>query len=375
MGLASLEANVTTQSNLSLVEQAQHLMGPYSAEDAATSLGEIPERLPNEFAKLRALFETPHIRALMEEYDKADQKAKFYQAAYLWTERMRIWLFFSALVLGSLSLTTILFKQQSSGLSPASITQFSLIALAFVVIFVRLWKNFYARWRGARAKAEYARGRIFWGITTAPSSKVNNSEIPVALQKLEFLRRFRLQRQYDYFRSKAEKHESSNQRRRTWLIIASVLAFFAASPLLVTVADWLGWHGLSLKLQEIGALIPKEIGPTDQLFLALGSIAAGFEASITNHFRIAQDLRFASHFKRTGESLLKIANDLPKVRADIAAGGSETFKQWANDLENVLLDEHEGWMATHSGELNQLPEVAQLDSQVPKLVSSSATTS
>lgn len=361
------------QGQLNLLRRAHDLVEAVTSKegDASVSPTNLLDRVPAEFVALKALLGTGQFGQLAHEFQSEDKIANRWQARFRWAERTRIVLFFAALCLGAYALSpwSASGGAASGGVAGTgveleraiSLAQGIAIVLALVVISLSIGVDSYGKWRKARANAEYAKGRYFSQVAQAGEAAGEAGAIPLSLQKLEIMRRYRLQHQHAYLAKKVTSHESSERRRRLLLYIAATLAFLVALPMIADLLAALGYPALG---DFISGKVAAVFGPQAMLaqyFLALGAIAAGFEAAIENYFRIEQDLRFAAHFRGTGRELEALANKLPPVRRAAAAGDEQPVTQWLEELEQILFKEHERWLQAHLGEGDALAETRRLD--------------
>jgi len=355
-------ANTDHQNDrLKLAQDAHQLIGPPEDSDQWLQPFDLHDALRPELVLLRGLLSDSHVKNLIEEFKAADAKAGIWQWRYRFVERARIILFFLVLVVGAITLSPLAARLPPGVESHIPVVQGCLILVALVGMVIGLTGGFYRRWRSARAIAEHARGQFFWQMS-ATATQDAATEPALVLQQLEFLRRYRLQHQYAYFLFKVAQHEKSEARRRQLAYLAGGLALLVTFPLVAQLADLLELKGIAAWLAQIGDVpIPVALQPIDKFVLAAGVVAAGFEASIVNYFRIEQDLRFAAHFRETGRQLSELGEELPKIREAALDGRLDDVRKWARRLESKLAEEHDEWLIKHSGNRSELKPLNRLD--------------
>lgn len=346
-----MDLKLDHQARSDLLIKAHAIVGkcPGDGTDNGVSPANLAERVPPEFAELKALLATTQLTELKNEFKLQDEAADRWQGRYRFAERLRILLFFIALCLGAYALSPWATNDGPAVERLISLAQGSAIAIAFAAIALSIGVNFYGKWRKARARAEFAKGSYFHLLVHETIEPENPGHIPSILQKLEFMRRYRLEHQHAYMATKVADHEKGEGRRRLLLYVAASLALLVALPVL---AKFLSELGYSQTADALSAIASTLFGPDialAQYFLALGVIAAGLEATIENYFRIEQDLRFAAHFRNTGRELEALGAELATVRRKMADGDDQAATNWLIKLENVLFKEHERWLDAHGG--------------------------
>ncbi len=345
------------ERKLRLATDVHNAVGPPSSADMRLRLEDLYGVVRDRFANLSARLQPTHINELINEFNVKDQQALAWQSRYRLAERTRILLFFVVLLIGAVTLSPLANVLPQGLLASIPILQGVLIVLALVGMVISLTGGFYQRWRGARAVAEHARGRFFREISTPVVG-----EPELLLQQLEFLRRYRLQHQYAYFLFKVGQHENSERWRRNMAYVAGALAFIVTLPLIGELAAALEFKQVSSLFDAVGRrLMPEFMRPAERYVIAASVVIAGLEASIANYYRVEQDMRFAAHFRDTGQALARIARALPAVRQAVLEGEHDAVQRWARRLEDVLGDEHEEWLIKHQGKSEQLAPLETLD--------------
>jgi hypothetical protein len=188
-------------------------------------------------------------------------------------------------------------------------------------------------WMMARARAETKRLSYFRYI-------VNSSEGPLdpqlELLKLEYFRRYQLDLQLAYYKTRRSGHRNSAER---------TLDISAVSVLVAAIAS--GAAGV------LGALRSE--------WAALGSLAvfgAALQAFAAARESLNQDRRNAERYDNTAQALQGLRERLDDVRSGIAAGSPSVLGEYVGAVQDQLSLEHRQWL---EGAENMQAAVARLE--------------
>ncbi len=337
----------------------------------------IPNRhiaaLPDEgFERLKNILAQPHAAKLGEEYEISDKDALRFQALHIFREHARILLFLAALILGALTLLPLddIFI---GAMKTVTVLQFLAILIAIGLTINKLLRQPYKAWHRSRAKAELARGNYFKEIVRSTVSHAikdfnigATSELPLALQKLEFIRRYHIELQYAYYHKRGNEHLENERARKIWIWVAWLMTLLASIPIGIfgvqLLHQYFGWFP---EIGELFSSLRKQWDPSslwfNQTFLALGTIAVGLEASITNLSRIKQETLYAMKYHNTANELQHLyATRLKAVRWQAVEDREDEIAGWFKECNDLIVSEHRDWQRMENTHLEPLPTVEQL---------------
>jgi SMODS and SLOG-associating 2TM effector domain 1 len=321
-----------------IMSDAARIIGSGSPDDYGLSPVEHAAQLKTSAPKLAALLTRSAPVELAHQYADADTEAlaaerKFKRwviranRAVLATATVSALLMAVALLAGRLGgLTqTILIVLALMGVATGGIASMSL----FRVKEGRLLED----WMTARARAETKRLSYFSYI-------VNSSAGPLDLQlellKLEYFRRYQLDLQLAYYKTRRSGHRNSAER---------TLDISAGSVLVAAIAS--GAAGV------LGALRSE--------WAALGSLAvfgAALQAFAAARESLNQDRRNAERYDNTAQALQGLRERLDDVRLGIAAGSTSVLGEYVAAVQDQLSLEHRQWL---EGAENMQAAVARLE--------------
>ena len=188
-------------------------------------------------------------------------------------------------------------------------------------------------WMTARARAETKRLSYFNYIVNSSAGPL---DIELELLKLEYFRRYQLDLQLAYYKTRRSGHRNSAER---------TLSISAGSVLVAAIAS--GAAGV------LGALRSE--------WAALGSLAvfgAALQAFAAARESLNQDRRNAERYDNTAQALLGLRERLDDVRLGIAAGSTSVLGEYVSAVQDQLSLEHRQWL---EGAENMQAAVARLD--------------
>jgi SMODS and SLOG-associating 2TM effector domain 1 len=188
-------------------------------------------------------------------------------------------------------------------------------------------------WMMARARAETKRLSYFNYIV---NSSVGPLDPQLELLKLEYFRRYQLDLQLAYYKTRRSGHRNSAER---------TLNISAGSVMVAAIAS--GAAGV------LGALRSE--------WAALGSLAvfgAALQAFAAARESLNQDRRNAERYDNTAQALLGLRERLDDVRVGIAAGATSVLGEYVAAVQDQLSLEHRQWL---EGAENMQAAVARLE--------------
>ena len=175
-------------------------------------------------------------------------------------------------------------------------------------------------WMTARARAETKRLSYFTWLVEQSATPL---DIDLELLKLEYFRRYQLDLQIAYYRTRRTEHRRSAERTLSiaaWSVVLAAIASGTAGVLGAGKAP--EWAALG-SLAVFGA--------------ALQAFAAAREA--TN-----QDRRNAERYERSAVALQGLRERLDDVRGGIAAGSRSVLVEYVAAVQDQLSLEHRQWL-------------------------------
>lgn len=323
---------------MTIMSDAAGIIGVDSPNDYRLSPVEHAEQLRASAPKLAAVLTSTAPVELARQYAEADTEALVAERTFkrwviranwavLATATVSALLMAAALLestLGALT-QTILIVLALAGVASGGIASMSL----FRVKEGRLLED----WMMARARAETKRLSYFSYIANASVGPVDPH---LELLKLEYFRRYQLDLQLAYYKSRRSRHRNSAER---------TLDISAASVLVAAIAS--GAAGV------LGALRSE--------WAALGSLAvfgAALQAFAASREALNQDRRNAERYDNTAQALQGLRERLDDVRLGIAAGSTSVLSEFVGAVQDQLSLEHRQWL---EGAENMHAAVARLE--------------
>jgi len=323
---------------VTIMSDAARIIGSDTPSDYRLSPLEHAEQLKTSAPKLAALLTRSAPVELAQQHADADTEALGAERTFKrWVIRAN-WA-----VLATATVSALLMAVALLGGIFGSLTQTILIVLAVIgvttggIASMSLFRVKEGRlledWMMARARAETKRLSYFRYI-------VNSSEGPLdpqlELLKLEYFRRYQLDLQLAYYKTRRSGHRNSAER---------TLDISAVSVLVAAIAS--GAAGV------LGALRNE--------WAALGSLAvfgAALQAFAAARESLNQDRRNAERYDNTAQALQGLRERLDDVRSGIAAGSPSVLGEYVGAVQDQLSLEHRQWL---EGAENMQAAVARLE--------------
>ena len=317
---------------------AAGIIGSGSPGDYRLSPVEHAEQLKSSAPKLAALLTRSAPVELARQYAEADTEALVAERTFKrWVIRAN-WAVLATATASALLMAVALLTGTLGGL-----TQTTLIVLALVgvtaggIASMSLFRVKEGRlledWMTARARAETKRLSYFSYVV---NSSVQPLDLHLELLKLEYFRRYQLDLQLAYYKTRRSGHRTSAER---------TLSISAGSVLVAAIAS--GAAGV------LGALRSE--------WAALGSLAvfgAALQAFAASRESINQDRRNAERYENTAQALQGLRERLDDVRLGISAGSTSVLGEYVAAVQDQLSLEHRQWL---EGAENMQAAVARLE--------------
>ena len=317
---------------------AAGIIGSGSPGDYPLSPVEHAEQLKTSAPKLAALLTRSAPVELARQYADADTEALAAERTFKrWVIRAN-WAVLATATVSALLMAVALLAGTLGGLTQTTLIVLALIGVAaggiasmslFRVKEGRLLED----WMTARARAETKRLSYFSYIV---NSSVQPLDLHLELLKLEYFRRYQLDLQLAYYKTRRSGHRNSAER---------TLSISAGSVLVAAIAS--GAAGV------LGALRSE--------WAALGSLAvfgAALQAFAASRESINQDRRNAERYDNTAQALQGLRERLDDVRLGISAGSTSVLGEYVGAVQDQLSLEHRQWL---EGAENMQAAVARLE--------------
>ena len=327
------------------------------------------------FEGLKNILSQTPVKSLLKDYQLKDAAAINHQKQYLRKSKGQIWFFLMALALGAFSLLPLDDLLWAGATKASILLQFFLIIIAALLAISNLVRNHFDQWHDNRADAELSRGQFFRSVInspvdlSAPGYKADAAtEYPLALQKLEFVRRHHIEMQYAYYYGRGNEHLENEKKKRKWVLVASLMAALAALPILVVGVPLIQpYFGVLGPVADFFLSIDVSGDNGDHLleksFLALGTLAAGLKATISNISAITRALASSTEYHQTARRLgMLYSKHLRRLRRQAADNKLEPVRRWFACCNGLMMSEHKKWQAAraaHSAPLMSLEELSQ----------------
>jgi hypothetical protein len=317
---------------------AARIIGSGGPGDHGLSPVEHAAQLKDSAPQLAALLTRSAPVELARQYAEADTEALAAERTFKrWVIRAN-WAVLATATVSALLMAAALLADRLGGLTQTILIVLALIGVAtggfasmslFRVKEGRLLED----WMTARARAETKRLSYFNYIVNSSAGPL---DIQLELLKLEYFRRYQLDLQLAYYKTRRSGHRNSAER---------TLDISAGSVLVAAIAS--GAAGV------LGALRSE--------WAALGSLAvfgAALQAFAAARESLNQDRRNAERYDNTAQALLGLRERLDDVRLGIAAGSTSVLGEYVSAVQDQLSLEHRQWL---EGAENMQAAVARLD--------------
>jgi hypothetical protein len=323
---------------MTIMLDAARIIGSGGPGDYGLSPVEHAAQLKDSAPQLAALLTRSAPVELARQYADADTEALAAERTFKrWVIRAN-WAVLATATVSALLMAAALLADRLGGLTQTILIVLALIGVAtggfasmslFRVKEGRLLED----WMTARARAETKRLSYFNYIVNSSAGPL---DIQLELLKLEYFRRYQLDLQLAYYKTRRSGHRNSAER---------TLDISAGSVLVAAIAS--GAAGV------LGALRSE--------WAALGSLAvfgAALQAFAAARESLNQDRRNAERYDNTAQALLGLRERLDDVRLGIAAGSTSVLGEYVSAVQDQLSLEHRQWL---EGAENMQAAVARLD--------------
>jgi SMODS and SLOG-associating 2TM effector domain 1 len=323
---------------MTTMSDAAGIIGSGSPGDYRLSPLEHAEQLKTSAPKLAALLSRSAPVDLARQYADADTEALVAERTFKrWVIKAN-WAVLTTATVSALLMAVALLTASSDGLTRTILIVLALIgvaagAFASMSLFRVKEGRLLEDWLTARARAETKRLSYFSYIM---NTSVGPPDSQLELLKLEYFRRYQLDLQIAYYKTRRTGHRKSAER---------TLDISANSVLLAAIAS--GAAGV--------------LGAYRSEWAALGSLAvfgAALQAFAAARESLNQDRRNAERYDHSAQALMGLRERLDDVRVGIAAGSLSVLSEYVAAVQDQLSLEHRQWL---SGAENMQAAVARLE--------------
>jgi SMODS and SLOG-associating 2TM effector domain 1 len=320
------------------IMDAAGIIGSDGPSDYRLSPIEHAEQLGTSAPQLAALLTRTAPVELAQQYAAADTEALGAERTFKrWVIRAN-WAVLTTATVSALLMAVALLGGILGGFTQPTLIVLALIGvvtggIASMSLFRVKEGRLLEDWMTARARAEAKRLAYFRYIVNASDGPPDPQ---LELLKLEYFRRYQLDLQLAYYKTRRSGHRNSAER---------TLDISALSVLVAAIAS--GAAGV------LGALTSE--------WAALGSLAvfgAALQAFAAARESLNQDRRNAERYDNTAQALQGLRERLDDVRQGIAAGSTSVLREYVGAVQDQLSLEHRQWL---EGAENMQAAVARLD--------------
>jgi len=311
-----------------IIQQSIDQIGPHQKGDYKLS----PEKHAALFSstpELAAVLSNSKLIAMAEEYEINSSRAGKAKNKYTKFSNRARWFGFLTAGLGAGVV-------MASSLSESSVSKETadLLVIIFAIgagvsgllgsAFLMMIKGIgvFELFKSSRAKAEQLRIDYF---VTACSVDENTSP-SLALLKLEYMRRYLLEMQKDYYKQRSE--ELMDKSTTSFTVIAILTAVAGIATLVVGTVGG--------QLEKSAMWIP--------IVVAAGLILQALASTLSNKEQAAQHKKMFRSYNNCRAQLNQLSGKLSEIRQSIANGNVELVEDYLTAVTAPLMEEHKEWL-------------------------------
>jgi hypothetical protein len=329
-----------------IAEQAEAALGKPAKGDRQLRPEIHAQSLPAEAAALKTVLTAPGLQDLIAQYRHFSDLAADYQKAYKWKAWTSAIATFLAIVFGCGLILEVSEAAPQIVIQTATVIQAVLVVTSFLfALYVAFTKPF-DLWMQMRGEAENARLALFNKVLEAREAPggAKANELPLLPLQLEYLRRYLLDIERNYYKLRGAEHLKASRTARNWRIAAFVVVILA----MIFPVAWAlqGKEWIPAFLQAIAVKLPTRTIPAEHILLAVTVIASGLQGMLSSFAFISLDDRNAARYIATSANLEDLAdNPLKEARAGAAAGDRSAVLKFSALLQQEISAEHREWIA------------------------------
>ncbi|TKK66139.1 hypothetical protein FC093_17960 [Ilyomonas limi] len=344
-----------TQENA--INQAKEAIGKAQPDDYILTPTKHAAELKDKAPALAAILNSSELTITAEQYENYDKEALAAQNEFRHVFNRANGLALATAVLVALVLATGILQS----FLPGNTEHYVIIGLSIGAIITgalaakdlntvkqgELLKD----WMAKRAAAECSRLEYFNTVATAPVAPTG--EIPTALLKFEYFRRYQLDVQLAFFKRRGAKLREDARKTlsySSWAIAGAAIATGIAGILSV-------------------------VKPHFAAIATLGSVFAALSAYATIREQIYQSQRIAERYTLTVNTLQNLSRKLDDVRNAIFTLGDLPMLDFIAAIHEQLSLEHKQWLGEHNNAQDVVDKLeAALKKAAAQLTSKADTT-
>src|SRR6476646_1880184 len=308
------------------ITSAIAIIGEAREDDSKLAAKDHPKILKSSAPALAEILEREEVVSVIKQYEKSDADAGAAQTRFKSVAMQANFAVFFTVLLGAAILAGAQLPKEITRPVLITLTIAAAVsgALATMWLFQIRTGNLLERWMTARANAEMMRLSYFLLVTNPQPPSGIVSSLPLPLLQLEYFRRYQLELQITYYRTRGDRHQTDADR---------TLGIGMFAVLIASLASALG-----------GALAV--VNPKLAAIAALGPVAAGLSALASAKEALAQDRRNAERYGRTLTALQMLEGKIGEVRKVAAAGELPPVQAYVQTVQEQLSLEHRQWLDT-----------------------------
>ena len=283
---------------------------------------------------------------IMEKYIEFSELADHYQRSYKRKAKAAANATFLAILFGCILFLSLSLNEPGIVTSVVTGIQAALVVISFSLTILIAFTKPFNSWMEARGQAENARLNLFSEVLKAKDepSGPKGKELPLLPLQLEYVRRYLLDIERTYYRSRGKQHLAASRKARNWRIVA--LAIVLVSILFPVSWALQGLDWIPPFLQDLVSRMPTRTPMGQQLFLTVGIIASGLQGLLAAYAVISLDDRNAARYLVASENLEALAEQpLADARARAASGDRSGVLEYTALLLQEISSEHREWIA------------------------------
>lgn len=303
-------------------------IGEYQPQDWHLDPRSHAQRMAREAGPLQRILQGSRVQVILEQYEAADAKAGACQAEYKRYGQWEIYLGSAAAIIGAIILYLTSGDSGEAGLPRSALLVAQVLCLAgAIALKYKLGHSaIYSRWQKQRTRAESTRIELFETVCGLAGDQdqdtVADNELPLLPLQLEYLLRYQLQIQLNYYRERGQQHAEAARR---FVNIGTGVTFLAAiaaalAGLSTTFGDWVSSSAI------VGLVAP---------------ILLAAQSSLS---RLNQDERNAARYAITHDHLLNLKKKSDSVRRAAEAGKQDEVFRFIHSVNEVISVEHKEWI-------------------------------
>lgn len=312
-----------------IIERARAAIGAAVKGDLSVAPPVHAGALPEEAKALADLLRGEEAKAAATRFATCDREAIDAGKRFRRTSMRAAWsVFVTGLAGAALLFAGSLDGQGYPKLRAGLLVAFGVVSLISGVIAgtqarIAREQQYIERWMRKRAAAEADRVEYFRLIAAAEGEESPASGIPLALLKLEYVRRYELEAQLRFYTGSAERHRRESDRTMNLGAVAVVVGAVSAG---------------------LAALLAGLVQPSLAALAMLGVVGSGLSAVATAREGVFQSRINADRYEVARDALVGLAGKLDKVRREVADGKVEALTHFVDALTEALMSEQKQWL-------------------------------